>query len=311
MDQGNSSPNNQNPNNPIAASPIGNAPPPPSNPAGGLGDIAPDAPSSFGTDSSTTPITPPASNFDQPGTFSQPMSPSAMSPGAPPTFIADNSFGATPAPVEPPAPTVEANPFGTPAPQAGQDLATAPTPFNPFSSPATGSVPPPTLSPSSEAVPTDLSNLVDNTPEATNYMPQADTAAPIQPEPMIVAPSPSSGNEVNQAVSAAGGSGGFPKIIIVIGGIVLLAVIAASAYFILGIGKPAEPVPTPVMPQQPIPTPIVTASPTPTTPVSTQSGTFSNLPGATVSATPAAGGGGTAYERLLKSKQSSSSATNP
>lgn len=349
MDQGNSNPNNK----------IGDVPSPSSNPGGGLADITPDPPSSFGMNSPTTPMTPPASNFEQSGTFSQPMSPPVTNPGAPPTFIADNSFGATPAsapepsPIQPataselpvnplpasdpgnpiasaglntpdtgqvlpvnmgpslgnqmPVSTAEANPFGPPAPQAGQDLAMAPTAFNPFSSPETGSTPP-TPPQSSEAIPTDLSNLVDNPPEATSYMPQADATAAIQPEPLIVAPSTSSGNEVTQAVSASGSSGGFPKILIIIGGIILLGVIAASAYFILGIGKPAESVPTPVS-QQPIPTPIVTASPTPEIPVSTQSGSFSNLPGATVSATPAAGG--TAYDRLLRNRQSTSSAINP
>lgn len=199
-------------------------------------------------------------------------------------------------------PQQEANPFNSP-------VAAPPTTFNPFSSPTAGSTPPtpepfpPSPEPApSEAVPTDLSNLVNTTSEATNYIPQSQT-----PESLVVPPPQTSGGDVNQAVPASGGKG-FPKIAIILGVIILLAVIGASAYFILGIGKPSEPLPVSVpAEQQSAPTPVTKA---PVVPTATQSGTFSNLPG-NPTVTPATGGSKSAYETLMQQKKTATGSATP
>lgn len=289
-------------------------------------------------DSGNTDPNNPNPNNPTPGTFSEPLTPSPASPATSPSFMADNTVGTAPAPVPdqpfaahvPPAPSSEpasnwsnpatpvaespaaggltntppqqeANPFNTPAPTA----------FNPFSSQTAGSTPPsPESFPSSsepapsETVPTDLSNLVNTTSEATNYVPQSQT-----PESLVVPPPQASGGDVNQAVPDTGGNG-FPKIVFVIGGIILLGVLGASAYFILGIGKPAEPLPASVPAEQQAPAPVTKA---PVTPASTQSGTFSNLPGNTITPTTAPGTGGTksAYETLMEQKKSATGSATP
>lgn len=294
MDQGNTDPNNQNQSN------------------------APGTPSSFGIDSNTTPSFVHPTNLDQPVTppvTEQPVTPLSATPN--PVLGLESPAGdsnwanpGTPqAPTSPLPPQPDVNPFASanPAPpDQNQDF--APTPFNPFSPPTTQ--PTSTAPPSApEAVPTDLSNLA-NTPETTSYIPQTDIAPNMgttQPESLVVT-SPASG-EAPQAVSATSGTGGFPKIFIAIGGVILLTVIAGSAYFILGIGKPLEQTPGSIPAEQVSPTLTpATVSPTPVS--STSSASFSDLPGTNITPTPVIGGSGSAYD-LLRKRQTSTSSANP
>lgn len=242
-------------------------------------------------------------NTDPNNSNTEPLTPPQATPAPAPVSDAGGSNWAnptapiTPATTESPAagglaavpPQQEANPFNTP-------VAAPPTTFNPFSSPTAGSTPPTPEPAPSEAIPTDLSNLVNTTSEATSYMPQSQT-----PESLVVPPPQTSGGDVNQAVPASGGKG-FPKIVIILGVIILLAVIGASAYFILGIGKPSEPLPVSVPAEQQAPTPTIKVSPTPT--VATQSGSFSNLPGNPTITPPT--GGSNSYELLMQRKNAAS-----
>lgn len=287
MDQGNTDSNNQNPNN------------------------VPGVPSSFGIDSNTTTATPGA--VTTPPIAEQPVAPLSVTPdpvldSSPP--VGDSNWVNSGTPTSPPSPQPDINPFaGVNPPPVDQNQGLSPTQFNPFSAPTTEV---PSVTPSTtETVPTDLSNLV-NTSETTSYIPQTDTVVntgATQPESLMVTPSVS--GEAPQAVSATGGTGGFPKIFIAIGGLILLAVIAGSAYFILGIGKPSEQAPVSVPAEQVSPTPTPeTVSPTPIT--STSSASFSNLPGTditpTIISTPS--GSGSAYD-LLRKRQTSTSSANP
>lgn len=107
----------------------------------------------------------------------------------------------------------------------------------------------------SESMPTDLSHLVGN-----NEVPEAvvvDQASKV-PENLVVTPAPSE----NQVVSGASSSG-LPKWIFLVGGGVLILVAAASAYFILGVGKsePPAPVSVPAV-QEPLTNPPKTVVPT-------------------------------------------------
>lgn len=86
--------------------------------------------------------------------------------------------------------------------------------------------------PSSDAAPTDLSHLMDPPGGAETAMPSVQA----QPESLVVPPPA----DTSQVVTS-GGAQGFPKwVFIAIGAVLLLGVAGASAYFILGIGKPAE-----------------------------------------------------------------------
>lgn len=269
MDQSGSNQNNSNSTNPPSDQNSIFSPPPPSPP--------------------TPPMSPP------PFPSSEPQSPVPSIPPAPvplPEQPFPSVSNETPSPVDqtPVPPQPETNTFGMPP-------AAAPTPFNPFASSGTGSQPSEPVA--SETVPTDLSNLVNTSPEAVSYMPQAEAPSVVLPQ----AP----GGGMDQAVPASGGKG-FPKILIIIGGVILLIVIGASAYFILGIGKPAEPLPVSnSIEQQPAAAPTAKLTPTPT--VSTQSGSFSNLPG-NPTVTPSGGGGGSAYD-LLKKRPASTPSANP
>lgn len=288
MDQGNTDPNNQNPNN------------------------APGVPSSFGIDSNTTPATPGA--VTTPPIAEQPVAPLSVMPdpvldSSPP--VGDSNWANSGTPTSPPSPQPDINPFaaGVNPPPVDQNQGSSPTQFNPFSVSTTEV---PSVTPSTtETVPTDLSNLV-NTSETTSYIPQTDTVVntgATQPESLVVTPSVS--GEAPQAVSATGGTGGFPKIFIAIGGVILLAVIAGSAYFILGIGKLSEQAPVSVPAEQVSPTPTPeTVSPTPV--ASTSSASFSNLPGTNITPTitSAPDGSGSAYD-LLRKRQTSTSSANP
>lgn len=149
------------------------------------------------------------------------------------------------------------------------------TPISPtgFSSPSSLPPEPPTPEPT-ESIPTDLSHLVGNSEgEDSNLQTQSP-----QLETLIVTPAPTPSEA--QVISNSGS--GFPKWIFIIGGIVLLAVIGASAYFILGIGRPSE---------QSSPTSETTLLPTITQPAAimpietpwpaTAGGSFGNLGGST------------------------------
>lgn len=232
----------------------------------------------------------------------QPSTPQPANPANSPIFAANQPaqpFPEAPAPTEPTlGQTTASMPSQPTTPPSSVPLTTTPTPFNPFvasnSSPATSE---PTAS---EPVPTDLSNLVNTSSEAG-------AGSTIQPESLVVPPAQPNGNEVNQVAPSSGG--GFPKIILfILGGIILLAVSGASAYFILGIGKPTEtlPVSAPIE-QQPAVLPTSKPSPTPT--VSTQSAGLSSLPGSTTTGSGSTGGAGSAYD-LLKKRTSTNSA-NP
>lgn len=130
--------------------------------------------------------------------------------------------------------------------------------------PSGSSVPP-------EAMPTDLSQLVSN-PESSTP-----PSLPAPTENLIVPPT----SEMNPIVTG-GGSSGFPKWILAVGAVILLAVAGASAYFILGIGRP-QPATTSVPAEQPpITTPpkaLIPTKPPETPSSSTSSATFGGLEG--------------------------------
>src|SRR5258708_4065115 len=96
---------------------------------------------------------------------------------------------------------------------------------------------PPPLT-TTEPAPTDLSQLTGS----GNEPPPPDIYTPQVASDNLVVPSPS---PIPESVPATEKKGNLTKILIVVGGLlVLLGVTAASAYFILGIGKPATPLPT-------------------------------------------------------------------
>jgi hypothetical protein len=336
MDQGNTDPNNPNPTSPAPSTPGNFGIDTPQNPS------VPQAPVADQSTTFSQPMASPQMDANNPSNFmvnnplgdtpavdtaQQPaLAPDVAPPSAPFVPADSNQAGANwanPAPttdvgtpLSNPAPVGDisgiggstqapaeaaVNPVTPPAAPPGNPFETpAPTPFNPFSA-STGST---SSEPSpSEAVPTDLSNLVNSPSEATNYVPQSETAAGsniVQPESLIV-PAQASGT-ADQAAPASNGGGGFPKIVFIIGGVILLGVIAASAYFILGIGKPTDQLPASVPAEiQATPTPTaVRTTPTPVT--STGSASFSNLPGkeATSPATTSTTGNGSAYDLLRK-----------
>lgn len=295
MDQGNTDPNNPTPE-PLT---------PPS--AFGATPVSAPTPSSVSEQPFATPPSSPVSPLESVA----PVGGVSGSNWANPTAVLS---GESPVPAAVPIAVPASVPAAEPAQEANPFNPSAPTTLSSFPTSGTGSTPPPVPKPispspgpvSSEAVPTDLSNLVNTTAsEATSYMP-----LPQAPESIVVPPPPqATGDEVNQAVSASGGKG-FPKIVFIIGGIILLVVIGASAYFILGIGKASEPLPVSVpAEQQLVPTPAIKASPTPT--ASTQSGSFSNLPG-NPTVTPSTGGSKSAYETLMQQRQvASTGSANP
>ncbi|RJP46442.1 MAG: hypothetical protein C4584_01590 [Armatimonadetes bacterium] len=136
-----------------------------------------------------------------------------------------------PMPAWPPQPQSSTSPVSTSTPPDGISQ----------SFPQSAPVVPP------EPAPTDLSHLVENTENTT-------PAPPVVDESLVVPQLPDAAS-----VAVAGSSGGFPKWLLIVGGLVLAAVMAGSAYFILGIGSssvntpallPAEQVPAPPPSQQ-------------------------------------------------------------
>lgn len=125
----------------------------------------------------------------------------------------------------PPASPIEPPPLIPTTPNFGENPGSAPIPV-PVSVPVPDVSAVPSWAPTnenSEAVPTDLSNLMGNNPPTS-----AETA-----QPTVVVPP--SGSETNQVVTS--GSKGLPKIVLIIGIVLILIVIGASAYFILGVGN--------------------------------------------------------------------------
>jgi len=250
----------------------------------------------------------------------QPVVAGAEPPAVPSTSTEGQNWGASAtnqpssiqspgsASVAPSAPTDAVPQINTVVSPTSVAEAGSPTAFNPFATSATESAPSSVPVSTQESVPTDLTHLAGNSsgnsPEATNYVPQSDAFANVsgvkQPESLVVASSTST--EPAQAVTTEGSVGGFPKIIFVIGGLVLLIVIAASAYFIFGIGKPAE-VPVentsaPVVQQVPIVTPV------PLIPISSPS---ASLPGSTSTSSGTSTSGNNSAYNLLRQRQASTS----
>lgn len=165
---------------------------------------------------------------------------------------------------------------------------------------------------SGEAGPTDLSHLMGSSvggeatppqpaPVATTLMssPPAGSEAPANPQPA------DANSGVSQAVTSAP-SGGFPKLILLALGMVLLVVVAASAYFILGVGSsgeeqqtslPAEQAPLTNPPRTVLPPPAV--SPVPSTP----SASFGNLEGSVPPPSTPSGQSGSSALELLRQRQ--------
>lgn len=181
----------------------------------------------------------------------------------------------------PPLPSTDL-PWGQPEPQAAlpvaqfepvvaPDLAseTVPNPLVPTQPPAwlDQSLPQQSSGIYSEAVPTDLSHL-------TSYSPQMGdiTSSPQIPKPetlVIASPEPGFVPEDNSNSQVIADSAGmkFPKWIFALGGGVLVLVIAASGFFILGVGKQPEVLTDDFSEQAPLTTPpvvLITEEPEPT-----------------------------------------------
>lgn len=256
------------------------------------------------------------------GAFGLPASPPPAFPNPQPDLSATvgvpPTVPTTPAPnIEPVAPVV---PDPIPVAQVAQAESTWPQPSTPApdfglsaspppwaSSPSLADSPPlsqpvlpsmETVPPTvNESVPTDLSHLMDTSAAATSGTVMA------QPETLVV---PSSNTEASQVVTSSG-SKGFPKLVLIIGGLVLLlAVIGASAYFILGIGKESATTSLPAE-QQPLSTPPKLIIPTTPPPAPQAEGSFGKLAGqSTPSASPTAAAtssGESALELLRKRNQ--------
>lgn len=204
----------------------------------------------------------------------------------------------TPAPEQPnssgpswssPTPTfMPPAPPPAPEPPAPEQPAPSWLPPVPDSSSSYGPVPSPT-----ESAPTDLSHLAGN-PASLN--PTSGLPATGVPETLIVTPA-----SIPQNVVTGGGTGGgFPKWMLAVGIVVILAVAGASAYFILGIGKPAKKAATTV--QAPPVTIPVTVPPVLTPPPATVSAGFGNLSGATPPSSTSSGQSTSALE-LLRQRQ--------
>lgn len=270
-----------------------NPPDNPSQPAQGL-DPQPqtDTPSQI-QPTFNPPISPSVTPLDQPA---QPLStPPATQPPAPPLpsqptwqmpsdqpsgnlSTLDNPWGA---PAQPPPIDSSSTPPLTfpPAPQPQVETApqssfeTSQTPTTPTDLSTLASTPAPKESTVSESAPTDLSHLIGNNPPPENNTPpqQAET---------LVAPSVNAGPDV--PASPQEERKGIPKWLIGVGIGLFLLVAGASAYFILGIGRPPDTTSIPatqapkttqqVKPPAPLPTPI-------SQPAATGSASFDQLQG--------------------------------
>lgn len=151
-----------------------------------------------------------------------------------------------------------------------------------------------------DAAPTDLSHLLETAPAETTVA-SAPTPTPATETPVAFSSFP----ETAQAVT--GGSGSFPKWLLLVGGLFLiLAVAGASAYFILGIGQSKTIAPSSIpAEQQPLTNPPKAIIPT--IPPATSGGeqqSFGQLQGqtATKEASPAGSKSGTSAIDLLRQR---------
>ena len=261
------------------------------------------------------PITQPVPTPPAPNTSSNPWDmsapPTTNQPVIPP--FPSNEPSMPPAPSNPPMPTF-VSPTGQSPTEASSNSTSA---LPPFLDPNTSAAPPADPSnilgpnsmgplPSSEPAPTDLSQLTGNTeqpPPPDIYVP-----AVSNPENLVV-PTNSSAESMKPE-GGRSGHGLLPKLLIGIGIIVVLAVAGASAYFILGIGKPTEP--TTSVPAQtdqsaltnpPTPAAVPTAQPT-TDPAATDSASLGDL-------NPQPTDSGSSALDLLKSRTKSSASPAP
>lgn len=248
--------------------------------------------SPFPTPTSTT-ISSPWEPTPTTSQIPQPLSPSATEPMTTPT-LGNQTTSVTPhEPIQPNLnpPITGANPFGATA----SNVASSENPtlgWNATSYPTdqTYATTTPTSETPSENAPTDLSGLIDtsSTFPISETSPQPTEPTPTSPPPQVL---------------TSDKEGGFPKWVLILGGVILVGVIAASVYFILGVGQnkvnqttsiPAEQAPLTTAPRRTASEPV--ASPQP----ATSSGTFGNLSGAT----PAATSSETSALDLLKQRQS-------
>lgn len=176
----------------------------------------------------------------------------------------------------------------------------------------------------SESVPTDLSHLVSGTDIAAPApAPSPMSLESLMPAGVLVAPAPGAitpgqpsqpvnvGQGAAAQTVASGASRGFPKILIIVGVVALLIVLAASAYFILGVGQqnsqqtsaPAEQPPLTNPPAVIVPSPVVSPA-LPVTPAATSSAGFGDLQGVTPApATNSGAPAGTSALELLRQRQ--------
>lgn len=185
-----------------------------------------------------------------------------------------NPFQSTPSPE--PFPNPSPNPAGPP-PWSGGDLGAT----------VTHQEPP-------EPAPTDLSQLSNLGGESPAFTPPVST-----PETVVVPPT----NPVPNA-GIAEPHKRLPKGLIIGGIVILILVIVASAYFILGIGKPGEPQPSSLPAQQQLP---LTNPPKPVTQTTTNTATGSSTFGS-LGNTPATASGQSALD-LLRARQATASGT--
>lgn len=203
------------------------------------------------------------------------FSPAPAAP-LPPASSTSNDLPAT-------TPSSLNNPWDAPAPQTAPDQNPTAQPSWNISAESATPAAPPTPSVPEDAVPTDLSHLIGN-----NTPPSGAPAA----ETVVVPATPEVPNLSTQEHK------GIPKWVFGLGAGLLLIVIAASAYFILGIGQPAKPttsLPATVAPKtatqvKPPATPIAAApSIAPTLPAATGSASFGELQGGAATPAPASG----------------------
>lgn len=157
-----------------------------------------------------------------------------------------------------------------------------------------GSTPPSPQTPT-ETAPTDLSHLISETPPANNHN-EVYTPPIAQPDNLVV---PS--NNTPESITTSENHFNISKILIIVGIIVILIVSGLSAYFILGIGKPApSPASVPAQEESTLTNPPQQIQTSPTLPSTPPATTSSNL------VTPTPTPSGTSAVDLLKQRQNSS-----
>lgn len=231
--------------------------------------------------STFSPVSPDASlDGPLPPPFTPPPPPNEPIPtwNPPPSPIPEPEIQQPPADPNPIPTWTPPSPIPEPEPQPQTVNSALDNPFNaPPAPPPIDSQPTPIQS---EPAPTDLSHLVEN--ESPVYTPPLS-----QPETLITPQhDTTSVPEIPNVLGETESGNGIPKWVLGLGIGILLAVVSASAYFILGVGKPQEEATSlPATVEQKTlttPPPPVT-SPTP----ATEAGTFGEV-GGTKPATSAA-----------------------